>query len=510
MQNSTRIIMNTGILYSKMFISIGIALFSTRLILEALGVDDFGIFALIGGVIGALSFLNKAMATATQRYLSYNRGKGSEAVAKVFNNALVLHILIGAIFVIMLEGAGIFLFDGFLNIPENRVSVAKFVYHCMVASTFFTVIAVPYDAIMNAKENMLAFALFSILESVLKLAIALFLYHTPADRLATYGLCMALMQLGCRTLKRIYSYKHYKETRVKIKSIDKNLIKEMASYSGWITIESLSHIAKGEGIPIILNLFFGTGVNAAYGVSTQVRQNIGFFSEMIFKASNPQVMRNIGEGNIQKSINLSTTVCKFSFLLMALLSVPLILEAPYILSVWLKKVPENAVPFCQLVLGTNLIIMLARGLNFLIDGIGKIKVYRISLTIFNLLVFPIAYGLLHIGAPPYSVFIGIFASDILVMVSRIYFAHRYSGMNVWHFLKTELIPLTFITCTILALLFKIKELLHVHPIAELCIITVTSTILLISGLYIFVLNSEEKSALLGFIKKLKNKIWGKR
>lgn len=505
MQNSTRIVFNTGILYSKMFVTIVIALFSTRLILDALGVKDFGIFALVGGVIGALSFLNKAMGSATQRFLSYNQGKGMAQLSKVFNTALVLHVFIGLVFVLVLEVAGIFLFDGFLNIDPERIPVAKFVFHCTVASTFFTVIAVPYDAIMNAKENMIVFSLFSILEAVLKLAIAVFLYYTPADRLATYGLCMALMTVSCRTLKRVYSRLHYPESKLNLKAADGKLMKEMGAYSGWVTIEIASHIAKGDGIPILLNLFFGTGVNAAYGVSTQVRHNVSFFSEMIFKSSNPQVMKNIGDGHLEKSISMSTTVCKFSFLLMALLSVPLVVDAQYVLSLWLKKVPDNAVGFCQLVLGTNLLIMTARGLNFLIDGIGKIRNYRLALCALNLLVFPVAYVLLKCGLSPFSVFVGIFLSDFLVVVARIYFATKYSGMSAWKFCKDvpfRVIPLAFFIGT---LTWSLRGVLPIHPFAELLLLVIVSSALFFAGFWFFVMNADEKL----FVKEKWNRLCSK-
>lgn len=508
MQSSTRIILNTGILYGKMFINIGIALFSTRLILNALGASDFGIFALVGGVIGALSFLNKAMASATQRFLSYNRGKGSAEMAKVFNTALILHVFIGLLFATILEIAGLFIFDGFLNIPVDRVSTAKFVFHCMVASTFFSVIAVPYDAIMNAKENMLIFALFSILESVLKLGIGIWLYYTPIDRLATYGLCMALMTVLCRTAKRVYSRLHYPESKLDFKKVDTSLMKEMGSYSGWVTVESVSHIAKGEGIPIILNLFFGTVVNAAYGVSTQVRQNIGFFSEMIFRASNPQLMKNIGEGNLQKGISISWTVCKFSYLLMAILSIPLIAKADLILHLWLKNVPENAVLFCQLILTSNLIIMLARGLNFLIDGIGKIRTYRLALSICNVLVFPLAYGMLKFGLPAYSVFGSIILSDILVVIARIYFANKYSGMGVWNFCKENLLRLIPITLVASAVAFSCSSLFQ-SEIVNLLVCVILSAAVLCISFMAFALNHDERNFTKEFIHKIWRKLGGK-
>lgn len=506
MKNSSRIVVNTGILYGKMFLNMGIALFSTRLILKALGTNDFGIFAIVGGVIGALSFLNKAMSTATQRFLSYNQGKGSAQIAKVFNTALLLHIFIGLAFVLILEIAGIFLFDGFLNIDENRIPVAKFVFHCTVVSTFFTVIAVPYDAIMNAKENMFVFALFSVLESIFKLGIAILLFYTPADRLATYGLCMALMMIFCRTIKRIYSRYKYKESKLNFHLIDWKMMKEMLSYSSWVTIEIISHIAKGDGIPVVLNLFFGTVVNASYGIATQVRHSISLFAEMLFKASNPQVMRNIGDGNIERSVRLSTTVCKFSFILMAILSLPLIVKCETVLQFWLGRVPEYSVIFCQLVLGTQLVIMTARGLNFLIDGVGKIRSYRLILSVLNVIVFPIAYGCLKLGMEPWAVFFGIILSDILVVVARLYYSHKYTGMNILHFCSStlfRLLPLVLIAGLVTN---AAKDVIQVNPILDLAICTLISTALLTGGFYLFVLDKDERGFAKDIFKKMKKKV----
>lgn len=506
MKNSSRIVVNTGILYGKMFLNMGIALFSTRLILKALGTNDFGIFAIVGGVIGALSFLNKAMSTATQRFLSYNQGKGPEQVARVFNTALLLHVFIGLAFVLILEIAGVFLFDGFLNIAEDRIPMAKFVFHCTVASTFFTVIAVPYDAIMNAKENMFIFSLFSVLESIFKLVIAVLLFYTPVDRLATYGLCMALMTVFCRTIKRIYSRRKYKESKLNFQIIDWKLMKEMLSYSSWITIEIVSHIAKGDGIPVILNLFFGTAVNASYGIATQVRHSISLFAEMLFKASNPQVMRNIGDGNIDKSVQLSTTVCKFSYILMAILSLPLIIDCEYILRFWLGKVPEYSVIFCQLVLATQLVIMTARGLNFLIDGVGKIRNYRLTLSALNIIVFPIAYICLKVGMEPWAVFFGIVLSDILVVVVRVYFAHKYTGMNIWHFCRSSILRFVPLTLIVGVIVHRVQELIQVEPFLNLIICSIISTALLICGFYIFVLDSNERKYTKELIQKVRKKL----
>ena len=227
---------------------------------------------------------------------------------------------------------------------------------------------------------------------------------------------------------------------------------------------------------------------------------------MIFRSSNPQLMKNIGEGNLAKGIQISFITCKFSYLLMALLSVPLIVKADYVLSLWLKNVPENAVFFCQLTLATNLIIMLARGLNFLIDGIGKIRAYRIALSIFNVLVFPLAYALLYFGFSASSVFASIILSDILVVIARIHYANKYSQMGSVTFIKATILKLVPITLISVAMAYICKEIAPNYDFLNLVICTIVSSVSLSALFYAGALNKEERMFVWEFVKKIVHKI----
>lgn len=489
-----------------MLITMVIALFSTRLVLEALGEKDYGLYTLVASVVGTLSFLNSSMSTVTQRYLSHTKKLGVEALNKVFNTSMVLHFIIAIIFIILLEGAGLFLFNNFLTIDPDRIPVAKLIFHCMVISSFLSIITVPYDALINTHEQMFIFALFNILESFFKVGIAIFLFYSPVDRLATYGILLTFTLLILRTIRRIYSRLHYPESKINLRIIDKKLMKEMIGFSGWSLLESVTYIAKGQGMPILLNVFFGTLINTAYGLSTTVRQNVMFFSSMIFKTSNPQIMSNIGIGEIEHAIKQTITVCKFSFLLFAFFSIPLIVEMPFVLSVWLKNVPDYTIIFSRLTLITSLTIMLTRGLNFLITGIGKIKYYNISLTLLNLTVFPISFFVLKMGYSPAYVFIGILISDILVVVVRIFFASIYSKMSKIFFCKEvifKIIPLVLLIFAVLT-----SPFLRFFDNSAINFITtfIISTLLLSFGFWFIILNKKEKNTLIKFFNSALKKI----
>lgn len=493
-------------MYFKMLITMIIALFSTRLVLEALGASDYGLFTLVAGIIGALSFLNKSMSTVTQRYLSRTKKLGHEALNRVFNTSMILHFIIAFIFVILLEAVGFFLFNGILTIAPERISVAKLIFHCMVTSSFLSIITVPYDALINTHEQMFIFALFSILESLFKLGIAIFLFFSPVDRLATYGILLTFSLLLLRSIRRIYSRLHYPESKISFHVVDKKLMKEMIGFSGWNLLESVTYIAKGQGMPILLNIFFGTLINAAYGISMTVRQNVTFFSSMIFKTSNPQIMSNIGVGELNHAIKQTITVCKFSFLLFSIFSIPLIVEMPFVLSIWLKNVPDYTIIFCRLTLITSLIIMLTRGLNFLIMGIGKIKYYEISLSLLNLIVFPISFIVLKMGYSPISVFIGILISDILVVVVRIFFASKYSKMSKIFFCKEIICKIIPLVLMIFAVLTSPVLRFFDNNVINFITTFVFSTLFLSFGFWFFILNQKEQNTLIKFFNAALQKV----
>jgi O-antigen/teichoic acid export membrane protein len=441
MKPANRVVVNSGFLYGRMAITIIISLYSTRLVLNALGAVDYGIYNLVGGVIAMLSFLQAAMTTSTQRYMSVSLGSGDKNnLNSVFRSSVLLHLIIGFLIITLLEFGGIFLFDGFLNIPADRIQTAKIVFHLMVVSTFFTINAVPYNAVINAHENMLFDSLAGILEVVLKLGIALLLVYSRTDKLILFGILTALLTILIRILKSTYCLSKYSETRTSIRSgSDLKLIKEMLSFAGWNLFGSLCTIARSQGMAIILNLFFGVLINAAYAIGNQVNSQLSTFSLIMLKSINPQILKSEGGGYREKMLKLSMMACKITFFLMTFFAVPFILEMPFILKVWLKSVPENAGIFCQLFIVLSLFQMLTYPLGTAIQAVGRIKMFQTIVGSLLILNIPVAFILLKLGFPAYSVLIGSICLEIIAGTARVWFAKKITGLHVNIYFKNTVL-----------------------------------------------------------------------
>lgn len=471
----------------------GVSLYSTRLVLNALGSTDYGIFNLVAGVIAMLAFLNIAMATSTQRYLSFHQGRNElKMLKKIFTNSLILHLLIGIIIVIGLEIAGVFLFNGFLNIPINRIESARMIYHFMAGSIFFSISVVPFIASLNAHENMIWIALVSIVEVMLKLGVALLLLNSQNDKLLLYGLLTALISLLILIIHMVYCLKNYREcTLYKFWIVDKSLIKELTSFAGWNLFGSLCALGRVEGFTIMLNLFFGTVINAAYGISNQVAGQLSFFSITMLQALNPQIMKSEGADNRNRMLRLSMIASKFSFFLLAVIAIPIIFEMNSILKFWLKNVPEFTVVFCRLILIGTMINQLTIGLQSALQATGKIKSYQIvvgSLIIFNL---PIAYFLLKLGYPAYSALISYIIIELFACSFRVYFLKKVGGLSISeYFAKVifrEIIPIisSISVCYLITSNFGGSY--------RFLITTASSSIIFISSVYFIGLCDDEKA-----------------
>ena len=348
MSIANRVIKNTGFLYAKMGITMFISLYTTRLILNSLGASDFGIFNIVGGAISMLGFLNAAMASATQRFMSFSEGEGNKEKQKViFNVSFILHLIISVIVGLSLLATGYFFFSGILNIPESRVLAAKIVYGSLIISTMFTVMTVPYDAIMNAHENMKYYAMIGVCESLLRLSVAFVCVYTHHDRLIVYGALMACIPLITLTTMRIYCHKKYDECIISVQKYwDKKLMKEMTSFAGWNFFSSMITICSAYGQGIILNHFFGTLLNAAQGIASQLNGQLQVLSANMLKAINPVLGKSAGANNKQLLVKSTMFGAKYASALYLIIAIPMFIEAPYILQLWLKNVPEWTIRHC--------------------------------------------------------------------------------------------------------------------------------------------------------------------
>ena len=485
-----------------MVINIAVGLFTTRYVLEALGLENFGIFGLVGSIIGLLGFLNTTMAAATQRFLSYHRKLGN--LNSVFTTSIILHFFIGIAVVILLEVGG-FLFLDSLNIHTDRKAMAHFVFHCVTVTTFFSIISTPYHALINAHEDMYFIAIISIIEVFTKLGIALCLFVTPYDSLGTYAVAMMVLAVIMRVIQSIFCKIRYPKVIFSRKSINTILTKKMLAFSGWNFFSSICAVFRTSSLPVLINLFFGTAMNAVFNLANQVTAQISTLSGALSKASAPQIISGTVDTNLERSIMLATSSCKFQLFLVSLLGIPLILNIDYVLLIWLKEVPEYLSIFCCLAITNEIMLNISKGLQSLVDGRGFIRGFRISIGFSYLIVLPIAYILLKIGYPPYSIYVAFLIASIFEIALRIYFAYRHASLSIPHFLKEIFKVLAIVLMVFLLIWLVVLELAaNYSPLAKLLISTLLSTALMSSSLWL-ALNLKERYFVKGLWKKIKEK-----
>jgi O-antigen/teichoic acid export membrane protein len=491
-----RVVMNTGILYAKMGITMFISLYTTRLILNSLGASDFGIFNIVGGAIAMLGFLNVAMAGATQRFMSYAEGEGNRDKQKnIFNISVVLHFGIAVLLGIVLLGAGYFFFNGILNIPEERMYAARMIYYFMIVSTMFTVMTVPYDAVLNAHENMLYYAIVGIIESVLKLAVALVVVYTLSDKLIVYGALMAGISLLVMIIMRVYFHKKYEECVFHPRRYyDKALMKEMSGFAGWNFIGQASTIFVNYGYGIILNRFFGTILNASLGIVGQLNGQLLSFSNSMMKAVNPVIVKAEGSGNRENMFRTTFTACKLSFSLYAIFAIPFLIESSYILRLWLKNVPPYVEIFFRICIIQILIEQISIPLGTALSAVGKIKQYNIVTAIIMISSMVIVFLLFKIGLPPYSLFLVSLCSALIIMLFKVAFCKKYGGMSV----KSYFTRVIFRCFIIISLVFIVAISISVSMSESFIrLVTVTGISFLIFGtLFYYIVSSYEEKQLL--------------
>lgn len=418
--NNKHIVKNTLLLYFRMLLMIGINLYTSRVILQVLGVEDFGINNVVGGVITMLGFLTGSLAGASSRYITYDLGKGNmEVMKKTFGNILSIHLLLAVIVIIIGETIGLWFMITQLQIPEARKVAAFWVYQFSIVSFVLSVISVPYNASIIAHEKMSAFAYISIIDAVLKLLIVYLLLVIPYDKLIVYAVLFCCIQVFDRIVYSVYCRKHFEETRNKL-SFDKKLFKEIFTFAGWTMNGNLAVIGYTQGVNVLLNIFFGPAVNAARGIAVQVQNVTRQFCMNFQMALNPQLTKSYATGDYVHMHQLLKVSSKFSFYLMLLISLPLMLEAPFILKWWLGIVPEHTVSFLRLILCTGILFALSNPIITVVHATGRLKKFQLIEGSMLLSIVPIAYlllKLLHI--PPEYVFLVHILVEICTQYARI-------------------------------------------------------------------------------------------
>lgn len=431
MRADRRVLVNTLALYAKIVINIVISLYLTRLVLNALGVNDYGIYNLIAGTIAFLAFLNSALSTSTQRYFNVLQGKKDfDGLKKYFSSSLIIHTLLSLVFILIFEIAYFFVFDGFFNIAADRMYEAKIVYQLTAISTIVTVLGVPYTSAINANEDLVYFAAVESVCAILKLGL-IWLFKIPGiNTLIIYSAWISFITVLGVVLKWLWCVKKYPECKNLQFKWFNSIVKDMLSFSGWNALGAFAMVCRGQGVAFVINIFWGTAINAVYGIANQVNGQLVYFSQMLTASFAPQITKSVGEGNYDKLRFLSLFSSKMSFFMSAVFAIPLILSIDYILKVWLKDVPAYTNEFCTLIVYVFLILQLYPGINRAILAVGKIRNYQIVISL--LLVAPIVGGtiLYRAGYNSYSICYVMIIAQAFSLLATTFYGRKYFNLNL--------------------------------------------------------------------------------
>ncbi|MDE5629141.1 MAG: hypothetical protein K2I69_06220 [Muribaculaceae bacterium] len=507
MQHSLKLLLNTFASSIRIVVTAIVTIISTRIALEQLGASDFGLFNLVAGIIVMLSFFSGALSISGQRYFSIALGENNNQKLNIyFNSSLGIHIVVALVLSLVLLLSAPFLFDGFLNIAENQQQSAVKVYYILIISSFFTIMTIPFSAMANAYEDLGVLAIIDVVSSILKL-VGAYSLASFSDKLLVY----ALFMLGAVAIKAVleFIWCHFTYKNISVKAIhfyNKMIWKDMFGFVSWNTLGSLAVVVRNQGIAILLNVYFGTVVNAAYGVANQVNSLILSFASALTTVFAPTIIKSYGSGNLEMTRYTSVLSSKLSFLLSSMMALPIIVFINRILEIWLEDVPSGTTVFTLYVVLCFLILQLYPGLNRAIYATGKIKRYQIILSLMLISVIPVGALLYHLGAPEYSVLIVLLVSQFLTLVLTVNSSGKLLNLNTTNFWihsvikPVGLFAFAVIICKGLNIFLELKNLYSII-IASAVIVAVYTC-----AYYRFILEKIEKEKFDSLLKHIFSKI----
>ncbi len=430
-----------------------LSLYSTRLILGALGMSDFGIYSIIGGVVTMLGFITNSLVVTTQRYISFHHGRGDmDAVKKIFFNSLFIHISFSIVISLVLFLIKDFVIYSWINIPEERLAAAENVYYFSIIVLIITILIAPYKAIFIARENIIYISVVEVLDGCLKLILAFYITFSVYDRLTLYAIMIALIQFCNLVAYVCYSIKNFDECSITVfkkNYIDRDSIYNLLGFASWTTYGAGVIVLRNQGIAILLNNFFGTVINAAYGIASQIQVALSFVSTSILNAMNPQIMKAEGAGDRRRMFSLAMHESKYSSALMMIIAIPVIIEMHSILIFWLKDVPKGTEMFCKFMLLSFIVDQLTYGLNTANQALGKIRTYSLFMYTPKLVILPLALLSLSLWRDAECVMLIYFFIELVVSIFRIFYMKHIVEFSMLEFIKKAICPLFPLLCILL-------------------------------------------------------------
>lgn len=506
MKASNRIVINTIAQYARTIVNMVLSLYSSRLVLDILGVDDYGVYSLVAGVVSMLSILTSALVSSTQRFLSVSQGKNNiELLKEVFGNSLILHIVLGFIVSIILSLLTPFIFNGFLNIPLGREVVAEKLYILVILMVYVSFVSSPYRALLVSHENIVYTSIIDVMDGVLKVILVVLLPYTNIDKLFAYGLIMLGIQLFNLLAFMIYSHAKYEECIIpKIRLFSTSYIKQLSLFTGWMLYSSVCVTVRTQGLSIVLNKIYGAAINAAYGIGSQISGMISFISSSFNNAVAPQLMAAEGGGNRQRMLFLAELQSKTSFLLLAMIGIPTMFEMPILLEWWLGEVPEYTTLFGRIFLSMQIIDMLSTGLGAANKAIGNIGRYTLIVFTPKILILPISWYVIKFSGSLKLVGWVMVSIETISMMLRIILFRKESWFNAWGYCKSVILrSIPSVVFSVLACLFV--RLFIIGNFSVIFTYLCSVPLFLISS-YIITLNKLEKEIVRSLIQKIISKV----
>ena len=499
-----RIAKNTFLLYVRMLFTMAVSLYTSRVVLNVLGVEDYGLYNVVGGFVAMFSFFNGAMAAATQRYLNFELGRGDASrLHLVFCTSVNIHAIISFLVLLLSETVGLWFVYTYLNIPADRFSVALWVYQASVLSSIVMVMSIPYNAAIIAHERMGAFAYISVLEVVLKLLIVYLLVVYDIDKLKLYAVLMLLVQVLICLIYGRYGYKHFTETRYR-PVWDSRLFKEMTGFAGWSLFGNIAAVAFTQGLNVLLNMFFGPAVNAARGIAVQVQNAIKGFCVNFQTALNPQITKSYAAGDMDYMYGLVFTSSKFSYYLLLLLSMPVILETQVVLQWWLGIVPEHTVAFVRLILVISMVDSLANPLIQAASATGRIRKYQSVVGTMLIMILPISYVALKLNSSPEGVFVVQLIVFCVALFARLWMLRSLIGLSLRAYCRKAVLPMASVT--VASAVVPLTVYLLMQPsLLRFLLVCAVSLVSVVVTVYCLGLASNERVFIRERLKVLKNK-----
>lgn len=440
-KNNQRIAKNTVVLYGRMIIMLGVTLYTSRVVLQTLGVTDYGIYNVVGGVVALLGFVSNSMSISVQRFLSYDIGKQDiRSLNKTFNTSVVVHILIAMLILLLGETVGLHFVYHYMNFPPERYNAAVWVFHFSLLACVFKILQVPYNALIISYECMEIFAYLSIVEALLNLGVVYLLLIGTFDHLILYAILLSAVSLLVYLLYGVYC-------RIKIKEIeyrlffDRQCFNRLLGFASWSALGEMAWACTLQGVNIVLNVFFGPAVNAARGISYQVLNAVNRFVQSFQMAVNPQIIKQYAAGDIVSMQGLVFRSTRFSFYLLLLLILPLILRTEYVMQLWLGVVPDHLVVFSRLALINVGLDVFSNLYATVVKAYGKIRNYQLIVSFVLFLNLPISYLLLKLGCPPEASYWAYSFVSLLLLFVRLFLVRCMVGLKISSYFKEVFLPI---------------------------------------------------------------------